>query len=238
MGRGCLFRKKSGFYDTRATHWFSRREGADVINGSWVPWNPTIKTTLKEIKNPIPLYYKNRYVVYVPKGEAVGFDCAVGDLAVPHGKGAVADFLFTYTADRGGETLAYVTNELVVAIQDGGGFYTQKKDMGSKFQFEYTAPLEGYQEEVFYEFARTADKIYKDTTLPKDEYLIFRSRIETGDDGNVTNAHYGLIASLQQGESYEEPNKGTIILEYYFNSTPNDKNLEYGSNLFDEKKRK
>lgn len=229
---------KEGYYQTSSTLYFAQRLGNDVKGGKWTPWNPTVNITLKEKRNPIPMYRKGRCIVYVPKGETVGFDCMFGDLVAPHGKGVTADLLFTYTATRSGETLNFVTNKLVFTSQDIRGLCVRKKDEHSGFAFEYEASLEGYQDGIVFELERTSDKITKNTELSNDNYIVFRSRAEKDTDNNITRINYGIIDILKYGETFEEPNKGAIVFGYYFNPTPNDRNLEYDpeQNLFDKKK--
>ena len=74
-----------------------------------------------------------------------------------------------------------------------------------------------------------------DSLLGKTRYLAFRSRISHGQDGSsVIRANYGKIyGPLKFGHS-EKPEVAVVRFLYYFNPTPNDRNIEFDgkNNLF------
>ena len=80
---------------------------------------------------------------------------------------------------------------------------------------------------------RTTDKIFVDRKLGEGEYLFFRSRVRRTVEGSE-EAHYGKIYRFVFGESLRETNSATLRISYYFNPTPNDRNLEFDgkNNLF------
>jgi hypothetical protein len=50
---------KDGYYETRATYKFKSFE-----DDKWHPWNPTIEVTLKEKRNPVPMYARYAEILF------------------------------------------------------------------------------------------------------------------------------------------------------------------------------
>ena len=227
---------KDGYYTTGTTHWFFKTGFDCVKDGRWIPWNPTVDITLKEIRNPIPLYTR-RIEKPFPKGDNVGFDCMAGDFVSPWGKGDHSDFFVKYESVRTpvppgmklSDFLCF-TNSLLLSATEGGGFATRQKDTFSKLVADYEAPKDGYTDTITYELKRTKAKIFVDRKLDTNQYLFFRSRVgKTGE-----KASFGKIYEFVFNESRKETNSVTLRMIYYFNPTPNDRNLEFDgrTNLF------
>ena len=92
---GCQFIKE-GYYETKFKHEFTSYDPNVLKDGKWQPWNPTVEITLKEKRNPIPMYAKRVELVLPKTNETFGVDFEAGDLVAPHGKGKVADMTLTY----------------------------------------------------------------------------------------------------------------------------------------------
>ena len=222
---------KDGYYPTSYRHWFSIIDGkpAEVKDGQWQPWNPTVEITLKEKRNPIPMYVKRGEIILPKTNETFGFDCQIGDLVAPHGTGKTTDMTFTYrfktpsTEDKEQEYFAQFIAECTNKYE---GMTLMKFDSWSNFSSAYEAPLEEYESqfEAFRRFTPKAEIAKK--TLSQDEYLIFRSRVTTNEHGQITSAHYGKIYSLGCWGTSKKPDGGAVSIYYFFNTTPNDRNLE------------
>ena len=81
-------------------------------------------------------------------------------------------------------------------------------------------------------------KLVEKKEVSQSNYLIVRSRTETGVDGKIMKANYGKIyGDLIYGGTEKNLNGGMVRLHYYFNPTPNDRNLEFDgkNNLFSPK---
>jgi hypothetical protein len=228
----CITKEK--YYATQVYYKFDKGYFDCVENGRWIPWNPTVSVLLKDHRNPAPLYVRQINAVF-PKNETVGFDCLVGDFIEPFGKGTDADFYFWYESIRpplrDGQkypSFSCFTNSVTISIPDGGGFATQKKDKFSQFVAEYEAPNKGYTTELNYGLKRTTDKVFINRRLDEKEYLFFKSRVK------AARANFGKVYRLGFGDSLKETNSATLNLSYYFNPTPNDRNLEFDgkNNLF------
>ncbi|MDD4442033.1 MAG: hypothetical protein WC328_13610 [Kiritimatiellia bacterium] len=231
--------EKDAYYVSVFRYWFFKNGYNCVKDGRWIPWNPTVKIVLKEKRTPIPLYTKTVEKVF-PKEKDVGFDCLREDVVAPWGRGKDSDFTFKYESVRPPvrsgmkyPDFSCFTNNLVLSGVEGGGFITKQKDSFSQFVAEYEAPESGYTHSLGYEMKRTTDKIFVDRKLGEGEYLFFRSRVRRTVEGSE-EAHYGKIYRFVFGESLRETNSATLRISYYFNPTPNDRNLEFDgkNNLF------
>ena len=230
---------KEGYYKTRLRYWFFKNGYDCAKDGRWLPWNPTVEIVLKKKRTPISLYTKTVEKVF-PKEKDVGFDCLREDFVAPWGRGKDSDFTFKYESVRPPvragmkyPDFSGFTNSLVLSGVEGGGLITKQKDSFSQFVAEYEAPEGGYASVLDYELKRTTDKIFVDRKLGEDEYLFFKSRVRQKAGGGE-EAHYGKIYRFVFGESLKETNSATLKISYYFNPTPNDRNLEFDgkNNLF------
>ncbi|MDD4018215.1 MAG: hypothetical protein PHV28_09740 [Kiritimatiellae bacterium] len=231
--------EKKAYYVSVFRYWFLKNGYDCAKDGRWLPWNPTVDVVLKEKRTPIPLYTKTVEKTF-PKEGAVGFDCLEKDFVAPFGMGKTADFTFKYESVRPPvragmkyPDFSCFTNSLVLSGMEGGGFITKQKDSFSQFVADYEAPKDGYMPVLDYEMKRTTDKIFVDRKLGEGGYLFFRSRVRRTVGGSE-EAHYGKIYRFVFGESLRETNSATLKISYYFNPTPNDRNLEFDgtNNLF------
>ena len=224
---------RPGFYKTRTTYQLGKVGYRSLENGRWIPWNPTLRVTLKDIRNPIPMYVKRAKIIFPSRGEFFHYDFLAGDLVEPHGKGKVPDIAVMYTVPRS-ESLQNCARELVIrAMADGDGFILKQKDKWSALMCEHTAPETGYTPEINLYSDRMPGKPSRLKENTADEYYIFRSRTRV--NGGVTESHYGRIwGKTGYGSELKDTVSGELFFYYYFNPTPNDSNLEFDgkSNLF------
>ena len=235
----CSF-TKDGYYKTNFRHTFPnpRREPDSVKDGKWQPWNPTIEVTLKEKRNPVAMYV-NRIEVYFPQNELVGFDCKQGDLVAPYGTGNESDFLFT-VIETSKSRNEFQRQLVVVSDCEDGGFIRSRKDIWSSLVSKHEAPDNGYTPKVETIFVYGENQQPIDTRIGEDEYLMFRSRVKKDDKGKITYSNYGKIdGRIKSGKSDKGDNAGYVQFLYYFNPTPNDRNLEFDTskNLFGDNSR-
>jgi hypothetical protein len=199
-------------------------DNASKVKGDrWLPWNPTIPVVLREIRNPIPMYVK-RFEGKFPDEAKVGFDCEVGDFVAPHGSGKTSDF-FIHTGEM-----------RLSAVEQGGGFLVRPSHSNSAFKSDYFAPEDGYaaelsSREVIDERNGRLKSVlydYGDDYGFSRNHLVFKSRIKRDPDGKIVSAKYGKIYG--NFEYWKE----SVKFLYYFNPTPNDRNLEFDgkNNLF------
>jgi len=237
---------KDGYYNS----WFRFRSGnpeitdsggesskiyydSKVKDGCWLPWNPTIPVVLREIRNPIPMYVSKIYRHSIPSETNMGFDCVAQDWIEPHGKGTVADFIIKFLPlPESGYDRAC---RIVLSAADGdGGFIRRRKNTSSAFVSDYEAPTNGYAEVSIQREKRLKFYERNPSDLSEDDYLIFKSRIVRDKDGVVVSANYGKIYGKMEYVFSKEQALGAFGFTYYFNPTPNDRNIEFDgrNNLF------
>ena len=222
---------KDGYYLTSYRHAFPnpRRDSSTVKDGKWQPWNPTIEITLKEKRNPIPMYVKKAKVFLPKKGEPFGFDCEMDDLVEPFGKGRNADITFIYTAEiEGFKDLCYSNQVVISGHSEYGGIIKKDADLWSQLVSLQEAPVSGYQPDVTLFYHRSGAQIKGEMGFKRGTYLIFRSRIKTDEEGQIVSVNYGKIyPPFDYGEAPENKGEGRVEFYYYFNPTPNDTSLEF-----------
>jgi len=93
---------KDGFYKTRSKFAFGGLGIISMEDGCRIPWNPTVRVTLKQIRNPIRMYARRLEVTLPADTNSLGFDFLAGDWVGPYGKGTHADMVYMYDEKRGG----------------------------------------------------------------------------------------------------------------------------------------
>ena len=223
---------KEGYYQTYWRYWFVRMFNDCVEDGRWLPWNPVLEVVLKEIRNPIQLA-KKTFGSYIPKDVGViGFDCFENDWVAPHGAGKIADLLFSFTTTGGweGRRSRHYTNELVISTGSVDGIFVEAYDMWSLLKSSHEAPESGYQQHVRLSKTVTTPYAYGDKiddVFINGRHIVFRSRVKMDDNGIVVSANYGKIyPDFSYGDAPPEKGEAGVRFTYYFNPTPNDRNIE------------
>jgi len=224
---------KEGHYET---YFEKRMFAADyaevnkrVKDGRWEPWNPTVKIVLKEKREPVPLEYISGDFVF-PCDTIVGFDFVKGDLVKPYGTGAHPDITVFYTATNPANRFSIaMTNQIRVAASANEGFLLRAKDTSSKLLSAYEAPEYGYEQSLVYGRKSDDKRILVRTSLKESDYLFFKTRVETNDQGRVVSARYGKIYRFEYSNANprEHPGYGRMRLGYYINPEANSRNLEW-----------
>jgi len=189
----------------------------------------------------------------------IGFDFEKGDWVQPHGKGRTTDILFRYNSqfvkfvdtgwsmdklrevnrrkiERQGRTwneevfrkeagLWKGTLEIAFPGEKEGLIKVEEGFMPhSVLRMPHQAPEEGYAPTHVYHEADGEGYTFKD-----DVGFFLRTRVLLDSNGNIESANYAKI----YGDFQFSP-KGYVAFDYYFNPTPNDRNLEFDpkQNLF------
>ena len=198
------------------------------------------------------------YKIPVEK-KPIGFDFLVSDWVKPHGKGEVADILFCYEKefvdyDLGNWSLEKLRYENRMKYERQGRHWDEdvfKEEVGiwdSRLEVSFPNKKEGLQQvegqfnvhsalrmphlapEHGYESGYTEKKKTDPWDLARDDMGYFlRTRVKLDEDGEIESANYAKI----YGEIEFLPT-GYVYFHYYFNPTPNDRNLEFDTkrNLF------
>lgn len=193
--------------------------------GHWSLQETTV--TLKGVRNPVPMY-ANRVDIEIPEqGQSIGFDLKKGDWVAPHGQGAVSDFLINVSGVY--EEMLNRHSFMTISfenLEDGiqGIIFP---DDGSSFRSVYEAPSTGYATNYVYEKKIShvgSERINARTR--EDKYYVFRVRTQTDPDGKIVSANYGKIYGDILCDFIDDEKIG-VYFTYYFNPTPNDRNLEF-----------
>lgn len=221
---------KNGYYNTDTKFWLMDLETRCLKNGRWIPWNPTLQVTLKEIRKPIPMVAK-KVEFKVPKNaQTMGFDFLVGDWVPPHGKGITVDMLYLYEEERTDRE----NYDLKLSVSFPGmnsGSYVKSKEEFSAFISDHEARLDNYSSNMVWRIYRKNGQYVTRDRLTKSDYLVFRTRSRCDEKGNIVSVHYGKIYGPLEGPTGLDR---STDLTYYLNPTPNDRNLEFDgkNNLF------
>ena len=209
----------------------------------------------KKITNPTPY---RPYKIPV-EGEVVGFDFLVGDWVNPDGEGEVADIQFCYEKEfvefrKSNFPMDKLREENRMKYERQGKHWDEdvfKEEVGiwdSKLEVSFPGEKEGLIkiDDQFiihsvlrmphlapghgYESGYTEKKKTDPWDLARDDMGYFlRTRVKLDEDGEIESANYAKI----YGEIEFIPT-GYVYFHYYFNPTPNDRNLEFDTkrNLF------
>jgi hypothetical protein len=204
--------KKDGYYSV-----WQRYEMGWAYQYNEAKWNPTIVIVLKRIIKPIPMYAKRIDAEPPTNGKPVGYDLIVGDWVGPYGKGVTIDILFTREYNR--KSLQDYDYKLTVSFPKAGDgiqeFQVPYKNMeGSALRSPHEAPTNGYQSQIVrLNMSHPGQKLIFD--YDENRVYLFRVRTAIDDRGNIVSAYYGKI----YGDFMQ--------FNYYFNPTPNSRNIEF-----------
>ena len=221
---------KKGYYKTENSYWFTKegtteRDKLRPWMTKYTPWNPNLEITLREIRNPIPMYYKNVEIEIPNTNVFLGFDFKKADWVKPYGAGQEAHVNFLYTS----HVIDPWTFKKKLVIS-GNSFLpgVQGKSLNNYSEFKnlYNAPETGYTNKLIYTLNRTRTNIIENVNLDTTECVHVKY------NNKANNVYYGVILPRLQ---YGSMAKRTLLrFNYVFNPTANDRNLEWnGSNLFD-----
>lgn len=193
----------------------------------------------------------------------IGFDLEVADWVAPHGKGKTADFLLRFTNEFKGLRSSRRTLEERIEIHkrlltffkenwteekfkihsgkwdalvemsfpgEEEGILEAKRFIGySPMKLPHLAPEDGYLST----WKRMVNN-YDGIILPEDTGFFLRTRVKKDQHGRIISANYAKFI----GRMNVMANTGRIEFFYYFNPTPNDRNLEFDpkNNLFPKDK--
>lgn len=234
---------KPGFYSTRGRYEISdvaRQLTNEVVDGKWQPWNPTLTSVVKQIRNPIPMYAKDVKVKVPVLGSAIGFDLLECDWVSPYGRGRESDFVVDVTGYYN-EVIDRDVNAHVAFTNSGDGLILHRiqvdKDgnkIGCDYRWPYEAPVAGYVDQYDYKVKMRPSlegRIPAEWSDEKNYIFRIRTKIEP-ETGKVLSAMYGKVMKRLRFDYLEGDMK--MYLTYYLNPTPNDRNLEFDpkKNLF------
>jgi hypothetical protein len=207
-----FYAEKSGYYPFQMTYHKGRNYKPEI-------WNPTQSVILKKIINPIPMYAKRINSEPPVDSKPVGYDLMIGDWVAPYGKGVNTDIIFTREYNH--KSLQDYDYKLTVSFPKQGdgiqeivnpSYYLHSR--GSALRSLEEAPQDGYQPQLIrLNISHPGQPLVFDYN--EDRCYYFRVRTKIDDNGNIVSTHYGKI----YGDFMQ--------FSYYFNPTPNSRNVEF-----------
>lgn len=226
---------KEGYYESEfLVKYPDERTDKPVENGRWMPYGTVANVTLKKIINPCQLASDDGSCKKLPKlGEWIGYDLELNQWVTPYGGGRCPDMLVRIYVDAVNDISDFKTSmEVSFTNNIYAGAYKLSKDLHSEMHTVYNADTNAIYQSSFL-FVHERHPVVKqkpivyvqgmkenDTRLDAKSYLVFRTRTEVDEKGNLVSAHYGKIDGLWE---FFGSMRATSI---QFNTTPNDTNLE------------
>lgn len=216
---------KKGYYKTEVDR-LSKKQDHDL------------KIVLRKIKKPIPLHVKRVVLGFPVNNEWIGYDLEMGEWVAPHGLGKISDMLLKCDTEKTG--WAEGKGSLEIKFSESGGLILieDKYLQMSQMKMPNIAPVDGY--DPF--FSRKEDSYHNKNCRNGIGYF-FRTRVKKMGD-KIISSNYGKLATdirfdpRESGWHVADKNKpksfAAVSFTYYFNPTPNDRNLEFdpSRNLF------
>lgn len=217
---------KNGYYDSNRTLCYvDMRARHSVKDGKWQPWGKEERIVLRKIKNQIKMVHLSKNFSMPATNSFIGFDMKVADWVKPYGRGEYADFCIKYFGD-GIPVPNYKQIGCVVAFTNCFcGAYIERKLMDSEFKTPYAAETNAHYLTSF-EYIRKIDsngQMYR-RELTDAEDLVARTRCVVDNEGRIVKCNYCRIGKVFFNTGRD--GGGETLLEYDFNPTPNDTNLE------------
>ena len=204
--------------------------------GRWQPWNPRVEAILRPIGKPIALYAKKVDTELPVLNEPCGYDLEAGDWVMPYGKGMKKDLIFTIRQDFRGIKDYDLRGEMSFANSlDGLLEVPSPVVLYSVFKWDRQAPENGYQSKLALQNTWSPKEKLIRSFKSQDVWDGYFFRVRTVEqDGKIVSAHYGKIRGGIMVFPDSKSGKPEIVFTYYFNPTPNDRNLEWDmkKNLF------
>jgi hypothetical protein len=199
-------------------------------------------------------------IVFPIKNQWIGFDLEAADWVEPHGKGKTADFLLRFRNEFKGWMDSVASNVDVLMAEsrelaklrkeewtmdkfkmragkwdglvemsfpgEGEGILQERRFLSySPMKLPHVAPEDGYSPNWIREVNN-----YRSMVMEADAGFFLRTRVKWDKQGRIVSANYAKFIGRLDVRAYN----GRLEFMYYFNPTPNDRNLEFDPkrNLF------
>lgn len=216
---------KDGYYKTSKKLCFIKMGSEyEVRNGKWLPWGMIMELPMRRVVNPVKLLDLHDGIQVPATNAWIGFDMQKKDWVMSGSHGEVPDFEVMVQWDgRPMATLEFAQMDIRF-VGNGAGFYLADKTIGSAFTGVYNADTNKTYQTEFMCRALRKDGVFSDSGVPKGRLMVVRSRCKLDDKENVIKGNYSTIRSLfiEGGGN----GKAEMYINYRFNPTPNDTNLE------------
>ena len=216
---------KDGFYNaSKKLCLIKMGSEYEVRNGKWQPWGMVVELPMRKVVNPVKLLSLHDGIQVPATNTWIGFDMKKKDWIVSGSGGETPDFEVMVKWDgRPMATLEFAQMDIRF-VGKGAGFYLADKTIGSAFTGVYNADTNNTFQTEFTCCARRKNGVFSDSGVPKGKLMVVRSRCKLDDKGNIIEANYSTIRTLFIEGGWN--GKAEAIVNYRFNPTPNDTNLE------------
>lgn len=196
----------------------------EVCDGKWQPWGMVLELPMRKVVKPIELFAFHDGIEVPATNTWIGFDMKNKDWVASGREGKIPDFEVMVKWDgRPMATLEFAQMDIRFVCK-GTGFYFAEKTSGSAFTGVYNADTNNTFQTEFTCSAIRKNGLFLDSGVPKGKLMVVRSRCKLDDKGNILEANYSTIRTLFIEGGWN--GKAQAILNYQFNPTPNDTNLE------------
>ncbi len=230
-----LYVSKTGYYNSGMT--ITARE---VVDGREIYRDRNVTITLREKRNPIPLYAM-KYSGEIPVARGwIGFDLEKADWVAPYGKGITPDLIFRYEGYA--KDFFHAQGELQMKFSsphDGMADITNAVTAFSQLKVPHEAPVSGFSvKEKRWKFRFGEGAQDAEYTADESKHYFMRVRSVVGPDGKLLQSNYAKVyhdVIFDPRMKKNEKGAAWIRFTYYFNPIPNDRNLEFDvtHNLFE-----
>lgn len=221
-----VWARKNGYYDTllKTTAFITLTEEEVTKAHKWSDGPVDVPVVLKKRRNPANLLLKGgpfQELAYPATNVVIGLDLQKFDWCPPYGKGEYDDLQVKYDFWRSPTNWFQVYSHVDMTMTNGlDGVYLAPTDDFSKMNRCYGADTNAvYRKTLEFVYDRRTGQVVRDIEMPQDKYMVFRTRTQVNDKGELVSANYGLI--FEKSEYSPKLNMRTA-----FNPVPNDTNLE------------
>ena len=214
--------RREGYYGSGDVVQFFWREGISplVKDDKWQPYGEERMLVVKRKKNPIEGSTLIYTVIDVPATNVwLGLDMEKFKWVKPYGDGINSDMLLRFNSEPVNKYVVnWATMEVSFTNNPCAGFYVMPKDGFSEMKSAYHADTNMvFRTGITYSIGRLPKD---DNLLDENHYMVIRTRTKIDKDGKLVSAHYGKIYGRWGVWG------GTRAEMMFFNTTPNDTNLE------------
>ena len=225
IGEAHAWIRKVGYYDTKIAPAFQKLSNDEVAKRRrWADEIVQTDVILKKRRNPAKLILKGgtfQELKYPATNVVMGLDLQRFDWCPPYGQGKYDDLQIKYDFWRSPTNWFQVYLHLDITMTNClDGVYLAPTDDFSTMNRCYGADTNAvYLKALEYVYDRKTGNVERDVEMPRDKYMVFRTRTKVNDKGELISANYGLI--------FEKSEYGIKLnMRTAFNPKPNDTNLE------------
>lgn len=191
--------------------------------------------TLREIRNPVPMYVRRLQIRSPITEEELGFDFFANDWVSPYGSGEAAH---VYIKFRGTMDPEGIRNLMTWRFpnEEDGILRVEPHKGGSRFVWPYLAPTTGYRETMRWQYTRPDALAINDEdpsvqSAFEPAYWIFRFNTVVDENGQILSANYGkFYGSLFINGIADQPGHPGFAIQrgaIYVNPEENERSMEF-----------